>query len=166
MTSTSKLDLLRAMAAKSSKTLSAQGKTLVEKTKNDEGSINMQCVVVSRFDAQPGASGNKGPTRLNLWVLTPSTKDATVSSVEVPIEQDAGEVPATSTVVSNQHLHLSSFQVSNPEEMGFGALVQVCGLSCTRINGNLYFSAKKMKLLESEKFDVLERLPGTFYHVS
>ena len=160
MATTDKLALLRAMAAKSSKTLSMQGKALVEKTKNDEGCVNMQCVVLSRRDPQTGASGKKGPTRFNLWVLSPSTLGK--QRVQVPIEQEAG---ATTEVGENQHLHLSSFQVTKPKHLVFGALVQVCGLSYVRINDALYYSAKKIKWMESDKFDLLERLPGTFYHL-
>ena len=160
--STDKLALLRAMAAKSTKTLAAQGKTLVEKTRNGENCFNLQCVVLSRYDGAAGSNGKKGPTRFNLVVVHPSTKDPALTSVSVPIEKEAGGL---STVETNQRLHLSSFQVARPETLVFGTLVQICGLSAVRLNDQLYYSAKKVKLLESQKYDLLDSLPPTFYHL-
>lgn len=71
----------------------------------------------------------------------------------------------TTTVGTHTSVHLSCFQVTQPENLNFGTLVQICGLTAVRINDTVYLSAKKVKPMECDTYKVLDDLPASFYHL-
>ena len=157
------LEQLRKLAARTTKSLLVNSKALNESTRSGDGAINMTGIVLSTYESPPTASGKKGATRFNVHLMSVSTTDKSCEMVKLPIDKSDGE---TVDIRNGETMYLSCFQCPRIDDVPFGTMVQLCGVVCTRVEGRGdYSSSKKIKVLAPASTDVLQQMPGGFFHM-
>jgi len=157
-----RLARLRQIAHKTQKSVKTKGNNLTDRTKEDAGTSNMKAIVESVYPPQNTPSGKKGPTRMNVFILGVDARDPSVNGIELPVSNS--QTPDLNISISNNSkMHLSFFNGVSHDDLQYGNIVQMCGVKCTEVGGNQYWSSKVVKMVSKVNFRDMNEFPPSFF---